>query len=109
MAAAWKQTAVLVVTEFGRTVKGNGTGGTDHGTAGIALLLGGDINGGRVIGDWPGLARLHDGRDLMPANDLRGLLKGTLREHLSLSDAAIEESIFPESRSVPPIARIRRS
>ncbi len=109
MGAAWQHTGVLVVTEFGRTVRGNGTGGTDHGTGGVALLLGGRIAGGRVIGDWPGLSPLYEGRELMPANDLRSLLKGTLHEHLSLDRAVLDESIFPDSRSAAPIQGLWRS
>lgn len=97
MGAAWKDTAVLVVTEFGRTVKGNGTGGTDHGTASAAFLLGGSVNGGRIVGDWPGLSKLYQDRDLMPANDLRALLKGTLHQHLGIAPAQLEASIFPGS------------
>lgn len=103
MGDAWKQTAVLVVTEFGRTVKGNGTGGTDHGTAGVAFLLGGGVNGGRVVGDWPGLARLYEDRDLMPANDLRGLLKGTLTGHLGLDGSLVSSQVFPGSNGAPPL------
>lgn len=95
MGAAWKQSAVLVVTEFGRTVKGNGTGGTDHGTGSVAFLLGGAVNGGRIIGDWPGLAALYEDRDLMPANDLRQLLMGTLSGHLGIEEAALASSVFP--------------
>ncbi|KAK0358467.1 hypothetical protein LTR94_035338, partial [Friedmanniomyces endolithicus] len=52
----WDRTVVLVATEFGRTVAVNGTGGTDHGQASAALLLGGGVKGGRIIADWPGLA-----------------------------------------------------
>lgn len=103
MGNAWKQTAVLVVTEFGRTVKGNGTGGTDHGTAGVAMLLGGSVNGGRVAGDWPGLAHLYEGRDLMPANDLRSLLKGTLAAHLRIDDSLLASQVFPASNAAAPM------
>jgi uncharacterized protein (DUF1501 family) len=100
MGAAWAHTAVLVVTEFGRTVKGNGTGGTDHGTGSIAMLLGGGVSGGRVIGDWPGLSRLYENRDLTPANDFRGLLKSTLNQHLNIQDAALDQQIFPGSNGI---------
>ena len=75
----WSRTTVLVMTEFGRTAKPNGTQGTDHGTAGICLVLGGSIHGGRVIADWPGLDTLHDGRDLAPTTDLRSVIRGALR------------------------------
>ena len=65
-ARLWPQTAVLVVTEFGRTAAINGTRGTDHGTGGCAFLVGGAVRGGQVIADWPGLSRtaLLDNRDL---------------------------------------------
>ena len=72
-AAAWKDTVVVVVTEFGRTARVNGTEGTDHGTATVALLIGGAVKGGRMLADWPGLSEkaLHQGRDLKPTRDLR--------------------------------------
>ncbi len=98
----WSKTAVLVVTEFGRTVHVNGTGGTDHGTGGVAFLIGGSVNGGRMIGDWPGLKKLYEDRDLIPANDLRSLLKGTLQAQLGLSDAQLSSSIFPGSGTAAP-------
>lgn len=97
MGTDWAHTAVLVVTEFGRTVRVNGSGGTDHGTASLAMLLGGAVRGGRWLGDWPTLARLYEDRDLYPANDLRCLLKATLHEHLGISHAALEQRIFPAS------------
>ncbi len=75
----WSRTTVLVMTEFGRTAKPNGTQGTDHGTGGVSLVLGGSIRGGRVIADWPGLDALHDGRDLAPTTDLRSVIRGALR------------------------------
>lgn len=101
MGPAWRHTVVLVVTEFGRTVAMNGTRGTDHGTAGMALVLGGAVDGGRVLGDWPGLARsqLRDGRDLTPATDLRSLYKGILRDHLGVTKADLESRVFPASRA----------
>lgn len=101
MGSAWRHTVVMVVTEFGRTVAMNGTRGTDHGTAGMALVIGGAVNGGRVLGDWPGLARnqLRDGRDLTPTTDLRALYKGILRDHLGVSAADLESRVFPASRA----------
>jgi uncharacterized protein (DUF1501 family) len=101
MGPAWRHTVVLVVTEFGRTVAMNGTRGTDHGTAGMALVLGGAVHGGRVLGDWPGLARnqLRDGRDLAPATDLRSLYKGILRDHLGVTKTDLESRVFPASRA----------
>jgi uncharacterized protein (DUF1501 family) len=103
LGTAWPRTAVLVVTEFGRTVRGNGSGGSDHGTGTVAFLLGGNVAGGRVIGDWPGLApgQLFEGRDLQPANDLRALLKGVLAEHMRLSEPVWNDTVFPGSTSAP--------
>jgi uncharacterized protein (DUF1501 family) len=96
---AWKDTAVLLVTEFGRTAAINGTRGTDHGTATMALLVGGAVAGGRVVADWPGLSSraLYQGRDLRPTLDLRCVLKGVLAEHLEIPARALEASVFPES------------
>ncbi len=100
MGDAWRDTAVLVVTEFGRTVKGNGTNGTDHGTGGVAFLLGGSVAGGRIVGDWPGLGKLYEERDLIPANDTRALLKGVLNQQLGISEARLSSQIFPGSEHV---------
>jgi uncharacterized protein (DUF1501 family) len=99
MGGAWKDTAVAVITEFGRTARINGTEGTDHGTATIALLAGGAVKGGRVIADWPGLAdaKLYEGRDLKPTTDLRAILKGLLRDHLRVDERALAETVFPGS------------
>jgi len=100
---AWASTAVLVMTEFGRTVRVNGTGGTDHGTGTAAFVLGGAVAGGRVRADWPGLAdgRLLEGRDLQPTTDLRALAKGLLTAHLGLPAAAVLAA-FPGSEAVAP-------
>lgn len=102
---AWPQTAIVVVTEFGRTAVPNGTRGTDHGTAGAALLAGGAVSGGRVLADWPGLAAadLYEGRDLRPTLDLRAVLKSVLRDHLGVSEARLAAQVFPESEQVRPI------
>ena len=99
---AWCDTAILVVTEFGRTVAVNGTRGTDHGTATSAFLLGGAVAGGRVIADWPGLATsaLYQGRDLRPTLDLRAICKGILASHLGVTESALEDKVFPDSRGV---------
>ena len=99
----WSDTALLIVTEFGRTAAPNGTGGTDHGTAGMALLAGGAVNGGRVIADWPGLSRraLYQQRDLEPTLDLRAACKGVLADHLSISIGVLNEEVFPDSARVP--------
>lgn len=98
----WRKTAVLVATEFGRTAAINGTRGTDHGTGAAAFLLGGAVAGGRVLADWPGLTRanLLENRDLKPTRDLRSVMKGVLRDHLGVSSAALDTSVFPDSDSV---------
>ncbi len=103
MGTIWSDTVVAVVTEFGRTVKVNGTRGTDHGTATAALLLGGAVNGGRIVADWPGLATpsLYEGRDLYPTTDIRSIFKGILSEHLRIPPAYLEREVFPASSSAP--------
>ncbi|MFY7962396.1 MAG: DUF1501 domain-containing protein [Elsteraceae bacterium] len=111
MGAAWSNTVVIAMTEFGRTVAVNGTGGTDHGTGGCALLIGGAVRGGRVLADWPGLSsdRLLDGRDLRPTIDLRGVVKGVLRDHLKIADRNLDGSIFPDSAAVKPLSGLVRA
>jgi uncharacterized protein (DUF1501 family) len=106
MGSAWRDTVVAVVTEFGRTARINGSDGTDHGTGTIALLAGGAVKGGRVLADWPGLkeADLHEKRDLRPTTDLRAVLKGVLREHLRLPEAALAATVFPDSAATKAIS-----
>jgi uncharacterized protein (DUF1501 family) len=101
----WNDTAVLLITEFGRTAAINGTRGTDHGTATMALLVGGAVAGGRVIADWPGLASrsLYQGRDLAPTLDLRSVLKGLLAEHLSVATRSLDTNVFPKSERARPL------
>jgi uncharacterized protein (DUF1501 family) len=101
----WKETIVVAITEFGRTVHINGTVGTDHGTGTVAFLAGGALAGGRVIADWPGLrtADLYDARDLNPTTDLRAVLKGVLADHLGLSASVLAQSVFPETIAVRPM------
>jgi uncharacterized protein (DUF1501 family) len=98
----WRKTVVLVATEFGRTAAINGTRGTDHGTGAAAFLLGGAVNGGRVIADWPGLSRanLLENRDLKPTRDLRSVMKGVLRDHLGVPAGALDRQVFPGSEAV---------
>ncbi len=105
MGAAWKDTVVVIVTEFGRTAYTNGTEGTDHGTAMAMLVLGGAVKGGRVLAKWPGLAdkNLYEGRDLAPTQDLRTVLKGILRDHLGVPTGALGTAVFPESRGIEPL------
>ena len=105
MGAAWPDTVVALVTEFGRTAHINGNDGTDHGTATAALFAGGTLKGGRVVADWPGLknADLHDNRDLKPTTDLRSVLKGLLRDHLRVDERHLEATVFPDSAVARPI------
>lgn len=107
----WKDTAVLLVTEFGRTAAINGTRGTDHGTATVAFLAGGAVAGGRVIADWPGLSSraLYQGRDLMPTLDLRCVLKGVLDEHLGIPERSLEATVFPQSERARAIRGLMRA
>ena len=106
MGPVWRETVVAIVTEFGRTARINGTNGTDHGTGTVALLAGGALKGGRVISDWPGvkIADLHEKRDLKATTDLRAVLKGMLKDHLRVPEAALATSIFPDSRDVAPMS-----
>jgi len=100
----WRDTVVMVATEFGRTARINGTQGTDHGTGTIALLAGGAVKGGRVISDWPSLkpASLYEGRDLKPTTDLRAVIKGVLSDHLGIGERVLAETVFPDSAATRP-------
>lgn len=106
----WNKTAVLVATEFGRTVRPNGTGGTDHGTAGVAFLLGGSVAGGRVVTRWPGLSDTaqFEGRDLAPTADIRSLFKATLTDHLGLPGSDVGRRVFPDSGNAPRLREVFR-
>jgi uncharacterized protein (DUF1501 family) len=101
---AWSDTVVLVATEFGRTARVNGTGGTDHGTASTALLLGGALKRGGILGDWPGLKQqaLFEDRDVAPTLDMRGLFKGVLAEHMGVERTALDTTVFPGSADARP-------
>jgi uncharacterized protein (DUF1501 family) len=111
MGPLWPQTAVLVVTEFGRTASVNGTRGTDHGTGGCAFLAGGAVRGGRVIADWPGLTRkaLLDGRDVRPTLDLRSVFKAVLADHIRIEPPALTARVFPNSQDAPPLHGLMRA
>jgi uncharacterized protein (DUF1501 family) len=100
LSSEWSNTLVLVATEFGRTVRPNGTGGTDHGQGSAAMLLGGAVAGGKVIADWPGLkdVDLYEGRDLKPTTDLDVLISGALTQHYSLEPVQVMTTLFPETR-----------
>jgi uncharacterized protein (DUF1501 family) len=105
MGRAWSDTVVALTTEFGRTARINGSEGTDHGTGTVAVLAGGALKGGRVIADWPGVKEsdLYEKRDLKPTTDLRAVLKGVLKEHLRVEDAALAGTVFPGSEAAAPL------
>jgi uncharacterized protein (DUF1501 family) len=102
---AWKDTAILVITEFGRTASINGTQGTDHGTGTTAFLTGGAVRGGRVIADWPGLksSQLYQARDLAATTDIRSVAKGIIAGFYDIPENVMSSSIFPDSMSAPLI------
>jgi uncharacterized protein (DUF1501 family) len=106
---AWRQTVVVAVTEFGRTVAVNGSGGTDHGTASVALVMGGAVRGGKLRGDWPGLDRLEDDRDLRVATDARSVIKGVLRDHLGIDAATLDRKVFPDAAGLKPMDELVRA
>jgi len=110
LGAAWEQTVVLVATEFGRTAAANGTGGTDHGTGAAAMLVGGAVQGGRVLADWPGLApaNLLDGRDLRPTLALETLIAQTCAEAFRIEPGKVARTLFPslvQGRELPRLLR----
>jgi len=107
----WNNTVVVIVTEFGRTAAINGTGGTDHGTGGVAFVAGGAVKGGRIAGQWPGLGKtqLNEGRDLLATTDMRALFKGILREHLEVGSDALARSVFPDSAGLPSLPGLVRA
>ena len=105
MGEAWRETVVVLITEFGRTARINGNDGTDHGTATVAILVGGAVKDGRVIADWPGLkdSDLYEKRDLRATTDLRSVSKGLLRDHLRVDDRVLETEVFPDSAAIRPM------
>jgi uncharacterized protein (DUF1501 family) len=108
---AWSKTAIVMATEFGRTVHPNGSNGTDHGTGGAALVLGGAVGGGIVRAEWTGLSAsaLQDGRDQPPRTDLRALFKGLLSEHMGVTKPALASAVFPDSGGVAPLGGLIRA
>jgi uncharacterized protein (DUF1501 family) len=107
----WSDTAIMLATEFGRTVAENGTRGTDHGTATAAYLVGGAVAGGKVVADWPGLSAhdLYQDRDLRATLDLRSVVKGVLADHLEVPAQALETTVFPQSAAAKPLSGLLRS
>jgi uncharacterized protein (DUF1501 family) len=107
----WQKTTIVVATEFGRTASSNGTGGTDHGTGSTAMILGGDVNGGKVIADWPGLSasNLYEGRDLKPTTNLNTLITSITGAGFGIDPARIAKTLFPETTSSKAIEGLLRS
>ncbi|MFC5423358.1 DUF1501 domain-containing protein [Bosea eneae] len=101
----WQDTVVMVVTEFGRTARVNGTVGTDHGTGTVAFLVGGAVRGRRIIADWPGLKpeQLHEQRDLRPTTDIRAVAKGVVADLFGLSGPVLAEKVFPGTGGLAPM------
>lgn len=111
LGADWANTLVIVATEFGRTAAPNGTGGTDHGTGALAMLLGGAVAGGRVIADWPGLGQsaLHEGRDLRPTLGLDALIASAAAQHYRLDPARMARALFPSGAALRPVEGLIRT
>jgi uncharacterized protein (DUF1501 family) len=107
MGAAWRTTTIVVMTEFGRTARPNGTRGTDHGTAGAGFILGPRLSHARVVSDWPGLGQsaLYEGRDLKPTLDTRAALKAALAGTFDLTTAQLGR-VFPNSAGASPISKL---
>jgi uncharacterized protein (DUF1501 family) len=110
LGAAWAETTVLVATEFGRTAAANGTGGTDHGTASAAMLLGGAVQGGRVLADWPGLASaaLFQGRDLQPTTAMDALIASATGECFGIDPERVTRTLFPQAGAAKAMAGLLR-
>ena len=111
MGATWAQTVVLVATEFGRTVAANGTGGTDHGTAAVAMVIGGAVQGGRIVTDWPGLApgSLFESRDLKPTLALDKVIASTCAEAFHLDPEHTTRVLFPDTDRYKAVPRLLRT
>ena len=109
MAAAWADTTVVIVTEFGRTARPNGTGGTDHGTAGAGFILGSRLARAAVVADWPGLGdgALFEGRDLTPTLDTRAVLRSAMAGTFDLTAAQLDR-VLPGSSASAALARLMR-
>jgi uncharacterized protein (DUF1501 family) len=101
LGTAWANTTVVVMTEFGRTARPNGTRGTDHGTAGAGFVLGPRVARSAVFSDWPGLSdrALFEGRDLKPTLDTRAVLKAATAATFDLTPAQVDR-VFPGSTGV---------
>ena len=98
LAAKWQDTTIIVATEFGRTAAENGTQGTDHGTASAMFMAGGAIDGGRVLGQWPGLGskQLFEQRDLMPTSNTHSWIATAIGQHWQMDNTMLKR-VFPNA------------
>ena len=105
LGAAWRSTAVVVVSEFGRTVQQNGSGGTDHGTGGLAMLAGGSLGATGVVGAWPDLAEanLFQGRDVRVTTPLESVFLSVALGHLNLAEGIVRDRVFPAYGAFKPL------
>jgi uncharacterized protein (DUF1501 family) len=104
MGTAWQNTTLVIMTEFGRTARPNGTRGTDHGTAGAGFVLGPRLAKSAIVADWPGLSSnaLFEGRDLKPTLDTRAVLKAAIAGTFDLTPAQLDR-VFPNSSAARPV------
>ena len=111
LGAAWDKTVILVATEFGRTVAANGTGGTDHGTGAVAMMVGGAVRGGRIVSDWPGVssANLLDGRDLKPTLALDTLVNEVCAQSFTMEPDRLSKVLFPHGGRGKPMPGLLRT
>ena len=107
----WSRMVMVVVTEFGRTARINGTNGTDHGTGGVMFVAGGAVAGGRVGGQWPGMQprHLYQDRDIHATTDFRAVFKGLLAGHLGIREGVLAARVFPGSAALAPQAGLLRA
>lgn len=107
----WSRMVMVVVTEFGRTARINGTNGTDHGTGGVMFVAGGAVAGGRVGGQWPGMRaqQLYQNRDIHATTDFRAVFKGLLAAHLGIGERVLATRVFPGSAALAPQGGLLRA
>ncbi|MEH1817799.1 MAG: DUF1501 domain-containing protein [Nostoc sp.] len=107
LGSVYQNTTIVVMSEFGRTVKQNDNGGTDHGHGNVMWVLGGNIRGGKVYGEWPGLSttQLYQGRDLAITTDFRNVISAVLSDHLHLNEAKLNH-VLPNYVSTEKVALI---
>lgn len=104
----FEDTTIVVMSEFGRTARENGNGGTDHGHGNVMWVLGGGVAGGKVLGDWQGVGngQLNEGRDLPVTTDFRTVLANIAERHLRLSDSQLAQ-VFPRMPAASGLRLLR--